>query len=69
MRKCIACGGLRENGNEGLIYDYCQTCYGADLELLHKRQREQQEKEGPFSIREDVEEAPASNPLVEDTHR
>ena len=54
MRKCIVCGGLRENGNEGLIYDYCQTCYDTDLELLHKRQ---QEKEGPLEPRKDTKEA------------
>jgi len=65
MRKCIVCGGLRENGNEGLIYDYCQTCYDTDLELLHKRQ---QEKEGPSSSSEGIGEAPVSEPLTENTH-
>jgi hypothetical protein len=56
MRECIVCGQKRENGNPGLIYDYCETCYSTDLELLHKRQREREEKEEAVSESPDREE-------------
>lgn len=56
MRECIVCGQRRENGNEGLIYDYCQTCYGTDLDLLHKRQQEREEK-GPSDPAKESREA------------
>jgi predicted nucleic acid-binding Zn-ribbon protein len=49
MRECIVCGQKWENGNEGLIYDYCKVCFSTDLKLLHKRQKEQKKKERAVS--------------------
>ena len=60
--KCIVC---HENETEGLN-EYCVRCFLTAISELDKRYGK---KEGPFSAREDVEVAPASEPLTENTHR
>ena len=34
MRECLICGTTRDNGNPGMIYDYCPECLRTDTETL-----------------------------------
>jgi len=57
MKTCLLC--------ETPIYehwDYCTRCYQKTISELEE---EMEKKEGPFAADQDVEEAPASNPLME----
>ena len=55
MRECLICGGQRIDGNEGIIYDYCEICLRTDLNELRKIHLE---KEEASETREDHQEAP-----------
>ena len=37
MRECLICQKQRDNGSDGIIYDYCQRCLDTDVEELHRR--------------------------------
>jgi hypothetical protein len=44
MRQCVICGGTRNNGNEGIVEDYCQRCLDTDVETLRRRHMRIEEK-------------------------
>ena len=44
MRECLICQQQRDNGSDGIIYDYCQRCLQTDVETLHRRHMRIEEK-------------------------
>ena len=60
MRKCLICEAPVD-GNK----DFCTPCY---QKKIYEIEEEMSKKEGPFSARKDIEEAPASGPVTENTY-
>ena len=61
MGSCIICGNPVEHPS----HDFCKRCFNSKIGELQERYVK---KEGPSSTREDEREAPASEPVTENTH-
>jgi len=59
MGRCIICGAEVSDR-----HDYCETCFKSAIGELNRKYG----KEGPSEPGKDSGEAPASEPLTENTH-
>ena len=47
MRECLICQKQRDNGNDGIIYDYCNRCLAEDIAVLQKRYEKKEASRTP----------------------